>query len=215
MIPVSRKGALAIGMILWSCGGGAQPSPTVDPAIVARAAVAARAAAATPSPTPQPTHPYQVAFRADQVIIPAEEVPLAGYVLRDERVLPPYGWERRFYAGAGDTAFWWLIVEVQVYSAASRAQTELERIGCTATFSSTLAFRGEIRAEVVGDGAKACFYDYSENIGDWVYYTTRTRNVLVTVKVEGRFTNTQAEIAAQAVSLARHQLAIVDRVSPP
>jgi hypothetical protein len=214
--------ALAATILVSGCGGARTGSgPTVDPALIANAAAAARLdapaapmiATPAPTPTPEPTHPYQVAFRAEQVIIPTEEVPLAGYVVSSERGLAPYGWERQFYS-AGETEFWWLIFQVHIYTSASLAQEELARVTCSATFSSPLTSRDEIRADVVGDGAKACLYDFSDNTGDWVYYTTKTRNALVSVRIEARRT-THAALTAQAVALAGRQLAIIDRVSPP
>jgi serine/threonine protein kinase len=168
----------------------------------------------TPTPSPAPTHPYPVLLNADQVIMPPEQVPLAGYVVSRDQRSGAFGWTRQFYSTGAN--YWYLTFEVTVLRASAPATEELARTTCDWTFTGGQPLTArEIGAEVIADGAKACRYTFANNTSEWVVYTTGSRNVVVEVGVSPRLSSiTTAAAAAQAVSLARLQLALIERVSP-
>jgi hypothetical protein len=154
-----------------------------------------------------------VLLNADQVIMPPERVPLAGYVVsRDER-FGPFGWQRQFYSTTAN--YWYLSFQVLVLRTNTPATDELARTTCNWTFTNGPPLTAsEISAEVIADGAKACRYTFANN-GQWVVYTTGSRNVVVEVGVSPRLSSiSTASAAAQAVALARLQLALIEGVSP-
>lgn len=168
----------------------------------------------TPTPSPAPTHPFPVLLNADQVIMPPDQIPLAGYVVSRDQRSGAFGWTRQFHSNTA--SYWYLSFEVQVLRASTRATEEIARTTCDWTFSDGPPLTaGEISAEVIGDGAKACRYTFADDRADWIVYTTGSRNVVVEVGVEPRLVSiSTAGAAAQAVSLARRQLALIDQVAP-
>jgi hypothetical protein len=153
-------------------------------------------------------------LNADQVIMPPEQVPLAGYVVSRDQRSGAFGWTRQFYSTGAN--YWYLTFEVTVLRASAPATEELARTTCDWTFTGGQPLTArEIGAEVIADGAKACRYTFANNTSEWVVYTTGSRNVVVEVGVSPRLSSiTTAAAAAQAVSLARLQLALIERVSP-
>lgn len=162
-------------------------------------------------PSPAPTVADALILRPEQVILPDAEFPLAGYsVDRDERS-GTNGWMRNW---RGSDAFSWVRVLVTVLEPSASSRSKIAATTCDWTFTPLPALSAtEVAAPVVGDGAKACGYDFKDLPVGSLVYTTGTRNVLVTVGVYRRSAS-QAAAAAFVASLADYQLWIVDRVSP-
>lgn len=166
----------------------------------------------TPRPTPTPTPlTGQVTLRPEQLIMPPSEFPLVGYtVRRDER--RTLGWLREFEG----PEHYYVQIYVYVWPPGTRAADRIAGKTCDFTFSGGPAdSSSEVSAEVVGDGAKACVYHWESGIVDWVHYVTGTRNVTVEAAAEPRRQGSNDVAMRLLVSLARQQLAILDRVSPP
>lgn len=152
-----------------------------------------------------------VTFRPEQVILPPEEFPLNGYSVDMDERAGAQGWSRSW---SGPGAFPWVRVDVTVLSLSERSYASIAATACDQrTFTPPALRTAEVTAPVVGDGAKACSYDFQDAPAGSLVYTTGTRNVLVAVGI-WRGATTVASAAAFAASLADYQLWIIDRVAP-
>jgi len=174
---------------------------------------------ASPSPTPTPTSPpiptiRQIGLRAQEVIMPADEFPYAGYNMSYDAASGVYGWRRDFSAKTLD--YYYLQVYVFVYPPGTTGASRLTSFTCDFKWESPpYPVPGEVTAEVIADGAKACRYHWEGTIPDWFEYITATRNAVVIVAGEPRRANISDTAAMnQMVSLARQQIAIIERVAP-
>lgn len=200
MLPVDRNPAAPTAQSL------ASPTPTLS----------------TPSPTPTlrptPTHPYSVSLRPEQLIMSPSEFPLSGFTVSRDRswytAILADGWDRQFIATGGQ--YWYAEFIVTVYGESVRASDKVAATDCATIWdwseSKEQPIVTEITADVIGDAAKACRFAFP-TIGDWVAYTTGTRNVTVTVGVEVRTVGI-AQAIAMSMQLARQQLAIIERAAP-
>ncbi|MHB8630774.1 MAG: hypothetical protein ACYC9W_02475 [Candidatus Limnocylindria bacterium] len=152
-----------------------------------------------------------VTLRPDQMILPPEQFPLPGYrVDTDERV-GTNSWTRRW---SGSDAFSWVRVYVTVLGPSARSYNAIAATTCDQwTYTPPALSSAEIAAPVVGDGAKACAYDFQSLPAGSLVYTTGTRNVLVSVGVWRRSAS-PAAAAAFVASLADYQLWVIDKVAP-
>jgi serine/threonine protein kinase len=174
--------------------------------------------ALAPTLTPGPTHPYPVALRPEQVIMPQSEFPLAGYTQgRDMAGNSPTSgrrWLRDFESTSGQ--YWYANFIITVYTPDVAATSAIARTACSGIWDWTASKEQpvitEIAAEVIGDGAKACRYAFP-TLSDVVSYTTGTRNVTVTTTVSVRTVGIPQAIAT-CVLLAKQQLGIIERVAP-
>ncbi len=157
-----------------------------------------------------PTIADAVTLRPDQMILPPEEFPLAGYNVDQDERFGTGGWTREW---RGTGAFFWIKVEVIVLDPAIRARTAIAATTCDWSFTPPALSGAEIAARVVGDGAKVCSYDFIGQPAGSLVYTTGSRNILVTVGVS-RMLASQAAATEFVASLADYQLWIVDRVAP-
>lgn len=168
----------------------------------------------TQTPTPAPTHPYAVALRPEQVIMPPSEFPLNGYSVSTDEAWGFGGWMRQFDSSGGD--YYYIQVTVFVYSASTTGSSRVAAASCDFTFTNPPPpVASEVTADVYGDAAKACNYHWVGNIADWEEYIVATRNTMIIVAGEPRrtyITNTQA--MNQMIAIARQQIAIIDRVAP-
>lgn len=162
-------------------------------------------------PSPKPTISGALTLRPEQVILPDAEFPLSGYSVDKDERLGTSGWTRNW---RGSDAFSWVRVSVTVLDPSMNSRNSIAAATCDWTFTPFPALSAaEITAPVVGDGAKACGYDFKDLPVGSLVYTTGTRNVVVTVGVYRRSTS-QAAAAAFAASLADYQLWIIDKVAP-
>jgi hypothetical protein len=165
-------------------------------------------------PTPLPTIPGALTLTADQVIMPVAEFPLRGYsVTTDASQAPGPGWRRVFESTSGD--YLQIKLDVYVFEARTSGASRVATKTCDLVFAPLAPVPGEVRAEVIGDAAKACNYHWEGSTPDWEEYITATRNVMVIVAGSPRrlaISNTQA--MNQMISIARQQIAIIDRVAP-
>ena len=170
---------------------------------------------ATPAPTisrtPTPTA-RQVSHRPEQLIMPASELPQVVHAISRDSAVGILGWQRQF-----ETAeFFYLQFYVTVWPPGTRAADRIARETCDFEFDKPpFPVASEVRADVIGDGAKACVYHFESNITDWYQYVTGTRNVTITVAGEPRTIGGQAGAMNRMIQFARQQLTIIDRVSPP
>lgn len=165
---------------------------------------------AAPTVTPAPTLAGALTLKPEQVILPAEQFPLAGYSIDTDEAAGTNRWTR-VWSGPG--AFSWVRVYVTILGPTVSARDSIASTTCDWTFTPPAQRGAEIAAPVVGDGAKACGYDFTNLAVGSLVYTTGTRNVLVTLGVYRRAA-TQAAAAAFVASLADYQLWIIDKVAP-
>lgn len=165
---------------------------------------------AAPTATPDPTVAGALTLKPEQVILPAEQFPLAGYSVDTDE---PAGTNRWTRVWSGPDAFSWVRVYVTVLGPSASARDSIAATTCDWTFTPPAQRGAEIVAPVVGDGAKACGYDFTNLAVGSLVYTTGTRNVIVTVGVYRRSAS-QAAAAAFVASLADYQLWIIDKVAP-
>jgi len=155
--------------------------------------------------------PDAVTFRPEQVILPPEQFPLTGYGVDTDAQAGTDSWTRMW---SGPGAFPWVSVDVTVLDPSERSYDAIAAATCDHwTYTPPALSSGEIRAPVVGDGAKACAYSFQGAPAGSVVYTTGTRNVVVTVGVWRR-SATEAATTAFVASLADYQLWIIDKVAP-
>jgi hypothetical protein len=165
-----------------------------------------------PSPPPQlPSIPGAVTLTPDQVILPDEQFPLAGYSVATDNAVGTNSWTR-MWAGTG--AYWWVRVDVTVLGPSASSSDAIAKTVCDWTFTPPMLGAAEVAAPVVGDGAKACGYDSATAAASTMVYTTGTRNVLVTVGANRRTTTSTSAAANFISSLADYQLWIIDKVAP-
>lgn len=187
-----------------------QPAPSPSPT--------ATAAPASAAPTPR-----LVDLRADQVIIPLNEMPLAGYKVASDAG-HAYYWRRTFdpLARAG-AEYAYIDVAVTIAGGATQARGYLDEWGCKADVrhGGTQGDKGPKSATVVsapasGDASFACAYAWDTGDGKFDYVVA-ARNVYVWVQIAPfrSASLTQSATLGHAVEVARRQLAIIDRVSPP
>ena len=157
--------------------------------------------------------------------MPPGEFPIqANYsIVKDEQAFGIFyssGWVRDWSSANIPPSFisptpdyWYARVMVFVYPDRFAREAIASEL-CNWTFQTPVT-KSEISAQVIGDGAKACRYVFQQgSSASWTTYITGTRNVEVVVGVEPRrLTDTDA--LNLSVSLARQQLAIINRVSPP
>jgi hypothetical protein len=165
-----------------------------------------------PSPPPQlPSITGAVTLTPDQVILPDEQFPLAGYSVATDNAVGTDSWTR-MWAGTG--AYWWVRVDVTVLGPSASSSDAIAKTVCDWTFTPPMLGAAEVAAPVVGDGAKACGYDSATAAASTMVYTTGTRNVLVTVGANRRTTTSTSAAANFISSLADYQLWIIDKVAP-
>ena len=162
-------------------------------------------------PSPAPTIADALTLRPEQVILPDAEFPLPGYSVDKDEQVGANGWTRNWRGG---DAFSWVRVSVTVLGPSASSRGSIAATKCDDwTFTPPALSAAEIAAPAVGDGAKACGYDFKDLPVGSLQYRTGTRNVLVTVGVYRRSAS-QAAAAAFVASLADYQLWIIDRVAP-
>lgn len=159
---------------------------------------------------PAPSIADALTLRPEQVILPPEEFPLARYSVDTDERVGTNGWTRKW---SGPDAFFWVRVYVTVLGPSASSRNGIAATTCDWTFTPPALSAAEIAAPVVGDGAKACGYDFTDFPVGSLVYTTGTRNVLVTVGVYRRSAS-QAAAAKFVASLADYQLWIIDKVAP-
>lgn len=164
-----------------------------------------------------------VSLRADQVIMPLHELPLSGYKVATDDGSAIY-WRRTFDPLARIGAeYAYIDIAVTIAPTALSARSYLERWGCVADaeHGGTIGDKGPKSATLVsapasGETSFACAYAWET--GDAKFdYVLASRNVYVWVQLAPfRLVSlTQSATVGHAVEVARRQLAIIDRVSPP
>ena len=146
--------------------------------------------------------------------MPPSEFPLTGYTVARDQAYRLRGWLRLFEARSGD--YWYLDFRVTVLDPSMSARTAIAQEKCDWTFSGPgTTTAKEVSADVIGDGAKACLYTFSEGNSEWVAYITGTRNVEVMVGGSARSVAlTRTDTINRMISLARQQIDIINRVAP-
>ena len=180
-----------------------------------------------PTPAPVATHPFPIRLTADQVVMPPSEFPLPGYaVARDQRwnstswpggTPALSGWSRQF-SGSPPLDYWWVDIRVFVYASTASAAAYVAGENCTDIFppgSADLLSARETTAEVIGDGAKACVYKFGNNFSNWTEYVAQNRNAVVIISTEPYYLRiTDVDAMNRAISIAKQQFAIIERVAP-
>jgi len=206
-----------------ACSSPPAALPSPEPSPVPSVAVTA---SPSPSPAPEPTPtpgPRPVTLRADQVIMPLNELPLGGYKVAGDDGKGFY-WRRTFDPlGRIGAEYAYVDVSVTILGSAALAKSWMDDWGCVASaeHGGTIGGKGPksatlVSAPATGDASAACAYGWESGDVKFDYYLT-SRNVYIWVQVAPfRLPNlTQSMTVGHAVEIARRQLAIVDRVSPP
>ncbi len=187
------------------------------------ASTAAQAQPSSQAPTPTPR---QVTLRPEQLIMPLSELP-SGYTTRLDKKITDTGarvasfpgasgWERQFEAQSGKADYGAFFFSVWVYPETA-ASAAINKAACDSQFAAPPLSSHEITVDVIGVAAKGCEYDFasSESYPVNLTYTTGTRNVLVHIGLWPSRTVQTSTAISRMIALARQQLAIIDRVSPP
>jgi len=218
---VRRNVALAVGMVvlvssITAVAGYSLQTGGLSGSVVASASPQPTATAtASPTPTSQPIPTIrQIAARPQDLVMPPSEFPYTGYSVTHDTAVGSNGWRRDFSAKTLD--YYYLQLYVFIYPPGTTGANQLTRFTCDFTWDNPpYPVPGEVTAEVIGDGAKACRYHWEGTIPDWFEYITATRNAIVIAAGEPRRPNiTDAAAMNQMISLARQQIAILERVAP-
>lgn len=220
--------AVAGGVLLLAFIANANARPSSTPAASTFAAATrstTTSATARPSTQPPvvttapPTRPSvaqirPVLLRPDQIIIPFGEFPLAGYNIGTDRANGSDGWLRTFDAASKDaTGYYFFSVRLRVAPPGDTGASLVAAQSCQLTDPEGRTVKAtEIRAEVLGDGAKACRFDIGDAIA-YDYYTAE-RNVLIVVRSNPWIPKSDAASMIDSVRVARAQVAIIQRVAP-
>jgi hypothetical protein len=194
------RSSLAFVLVLAAACGGAERAP--DPSIAsANDPVKALAVPAGP-----------VLFKPEQIILPPEEFPLAGFAVSRDEPLTAHAWERTFSSSASPD-FRWFTVRIFVLEPDVPSTKFIADNGCdTVRWPDELPATREIDATPSGDGARACRYEFADGLRV-LYHTTGYRNVGIVVGVQPRRAEMTDRLSLDwLAAMARHQIAIIGRV---
>lgn len=199
---VRRIGLCALLVAASACGG--------EPAAVAAPPLSPPPTADPDAATGIPEGP--VLFQPEQIILPPEEFPLAGFAVARDEPLTARAWERQF-ASQSSPDFHWFLVRLYVLDPDVESRSFIEENGCdTVQWPDERPDAREVDATPSGDGARACRYEFLD--GQRVlYHTTGFRNVAIVVGAQPRRDRMTDRLALDwLAALARHQIAIIGRV---
>lgn len=207
-------GGLAVAGFIYVYGAFAGLFPVLPGLTQVVAASASPSATSTltfrPTPTPAPTHPYVVALSASQMIMPSSQLAQSGVTVTRDEAWGGSGWLREF----NTSEFYYLRFYVYVWSPSVTATSDVATRTCDFHFDPPQPQASEVKAEVIGDGAKACLYHWNVNLVDWYEYIVATRNVTIIVAGEPRLISAQATAMSRMVQFARQQIGIIDLMAP-
>lgn len=193
------RAAIAFAFLAAACSPppafvGPAPAPTVDPA----------------APAAVPSGP--VLFEPEQLILPPEEFPLAGFRVARDAPLTAHGWERQFAADASPD-FRWFTIRVHVLEPDVPSAMFVAEHDCDATtWPDERPSARELQAAPTGDASRACRYEFGDGLRV-LYYTTGFRNVGIVVGMQPRRDAVTDRLAFDwLAAIARRQIAIIGRV---
>lgn len=185
-------------VLVAACGGeAAVPDPSVPPAEDPLA------------PLDVPTGP--VLFKPDELILPANEFPLAGFKVGRDQPLTALAWERQFVS-PDSPDFHWFTVRIYVLEPDVPSAKFIKENGCeTVKWPAEPPAVREVDASPSGEPARACRYEFVD--GQRVlYHTTGYRNVGIVVGLQPRRERISDRLALDwLAALARRQTAVIGR----
>lgn len=185
--------------------------------------VAAACAPAPAAPEPARTAPTALAgvesvppgpilFEPEQLILPPEEFPLAGFEVARDAPLIGHGWERQF-ASTGSPDFKWFTIRLFLLEPDVPSSVFIAGHGCDAIqWSDERPVSRELDPPPSGDGARACRYDFTDGLRV-LYHTTGYRNLGIVVGMQPRRAEVTDRLALEwLAALATQQIGVVGRV---
>lgn len=195
---IRRIGLCAVLVAASACGGTVTPEPSLPP---------------TEDPIASLEVPVgPILYEAEQLILPAEEFPLADFTVARDEPLADRAWERQFVSSSSPD-FHWFTVRVYVLDPDVRSTKFIEDNGCdTVQWPAERPAVNEVDAAYSGDGARACRYEFLDG-GRVLYHTTGYRNVGIVVGAQPRRDRmTDRLVLDWLAAMARHQIAIIGRI---